>query len=359
MPKLLLLGDQHLKHDNLAAWDALQLWLTAFIKEQPKLTHVVLMGDMLDRHSHVEQPLMARADKLIMHILSLTPTMELVILVGNHDFAHNQVFLTPDHWLVVYKHGRIPRCTVVDTAVQIPGLTGVLFMPYTPDGRLIEALNSRVPSWKTDVKLLLCHQTFTNLENIGHFLTEADTWEPDMPLAITGHIHQWHWAADNLLCAGSCIPVAHGEKNDKRVWIVDFEVGKGPGVPIAIPVNFLMRNTIEVTGVDALNSTQLPPADQHTRLIVNGTSDEIAAWTKSAQAAQWRAQKNVKVVMRVVNNTPTTVANNRTPTEAATPMVQPVRTFRELLQQSVDAETNPTVKVLWTEFRTQHANMFA
>jgi hypothetical protein len=61
--------------------------------------------------------------------------------VGNHDYINCSQFLTGNHWLNCVKH--LPNLTVVDTLVEerINNFNFV-FLPFTPDGRFIEALDT-------------------------------------------------------------------------------------------------------------------------------------------------------------------------------------------------------------------------
>lgn len=359
--RILLIGDQHIRHDNLAAVDRLEQWITARFSQPQPMTHVVLMGDLLDRHSHLEQPLLARADRLLRHILALNNTVQLIVLCGNHDMAHNQVFLTADHWLIVYKsyHTDAPsRLTVVDYPTELPSLPNILFMPYTPDGRFIEALNVKDASWSTKYKAILCHQSFTNIRSIGHLLTEADTWIETWPLVISGHIHDSHWAAPNLLYVGSYIPVANGETNEKSLWTMEVNVSPTAGTALAkpepTPVNFLSRKTIQVsTRADLTAMLQSQPLDpaQHTRVVVSGTHEQIAAWTRGAEAAALRSQQHVKVVMRMVDTTP---AGGLPPTPTSASNLS----FGGMVNDAVANCEREGVKQLWTKFRAQHVNLF-
>ena len=358
MPILLLIGDIHVRADNLNAVEALEQWLTTHTAKQA-VTHIVLLGDILDRHSHVEQPLLARADRLIRHCLSLACRPHLIILCGNHDYTSNQVFLTPDHWLVVYNGFAPGRLTVVDTPTELESLPGMLMLPYVPDGRFVEALNRHRAdaSWVTRYRLILCHQSFTNIKGVGHFLTEADTWLPEWPLTISGHIHDSHWASDNLLYAGSYIPVSHGESNAKYLWLVNDSTGTNHPLTRAqltsIPVNFLSRTTVESSPhqlLDKLNAQAIVNPNQHTRVVVSGTHAEISAWTKGPEAARLRSQKQVKVVVKVIAESKTPEVPEGEGTVAPT-------SFRENLGASIQAST-PAVQAAWARFQASHVNLF-
>jgi DNA repair exonuclease SbcCD nuclease subunit len=357
MPRLLLIGDQHIRHDNLHAVQRLETWLSEQWRHEG-FTHIVLMGDLLDRHTHVEQPLLARADRLLRHILSLDPSIHLIVLCGNHDMAHNQVFLTPDHWLIVYQHNGLERLTIVDKPTQVPTLNGLLFMPYVPDGRFIEALDSSYPDWKARFTALFCHQSFTNIQSIGHLLKDADTWLSEYPLAISGHIHDSHWASANLLYTGSYIPVSNGESNDKRLWLVDYDCQRHLlTTPRSLPVNFLLRTTIEVNQpADVMTILQDKPLDpnQHTRLVIKGTAEQIASWTRSMDAATLRAHKNVKIVMRMIS---TPKAESKENEEKHSVPSERKESFVSLLEGALETRS-AVVQQLWTEFRAQHVNLF-
>jgi len=371
-PHLLLVGDQHIRHDNLSAIPRLESWIAEYAQAQSigssPLTHIVLMGDLLDRHSHVEQPLLARADKLLRNLLSIHPPVHVMVLCGNHDMAHNQVFLTPDHWLIVYTLNPLARLTVIDCPTEIPSLPGMLFMPYTPDGRFIEALDVTYPErkWITLFHTILCHQSFTNIQSIGHLLKEADTWLPECPLVISGHIHDSHWASPNLLYTGSYIPVSNGESNDKKLWVLKCSSqGTTRSDPVPIAVNFLRRTTVEVNHPNDLSKllTEKPfDPEQHTRVIVKGTQEEIATWTRGMEASVLRAQKNVKVIMRMVPST-LTVSNQTIQSGSeqknTNPAIKPSASFTELLDEAIASHSMSTsVRELWTEFRSTHVNLF-
>jgi predicted phosphodiesterase len=364
MPTLQLVGDQHIRHDNLQALPLLKQHLSSIVS-QP--SHIVLMGDLLDRHSHVEQPLLASADSLIRFILDLPWSPQLIILCGNHDFASNQVYLTADHWLVVYQGFRSDQLTVVDKPTVLSSLPGVLLMPYVPDGQFIRALTEHSVDWTTQYRLILGHQSLTNIKDIGHLLLEADTWQPDFPLLVSGHIHDPHWAGPNVLYVGSYIPVSNGEGNEKFLWTLRLPDERGAAVTkeclTQVPVNFLSRRTIESsTGqvmADVAEMVAHSNPNQHTRVVVSGTHAEIQAWTKGMDAAVLRAHRQVKVILKVKPEVKVAAeaASVAVEEKQLDPRPVVVLTYRQALTAAIAASAAP-VQLSWARFQAAHVNLF-
>jgi hypothetical protein len=80
------------------------------------------------------------------------------------------------------------------------------------------------------------------------------------------------------------------------------------------------------------------------------------------EASVLRAQKNVKVIMRMVPST-LTVSNQTVQSDSeqknTNPATKPSASFTELLDEAIASHsTSTSVKELWAEFRSAHVNLF-
>lgn len=349
---IIAVGDLHVRADNLIAVDRLEKWLEDRCSQQPRPTMVVLLGDVLDSHNKVEQTLMHRAHRLFRFITNLG--LKLYVLVGNHDCVNNQVHLTDDHWMVVYKNGSLP-INIIDRPTAVCG--SLLMCPYVPDGKFASTVSAVFPDWTTRFKLVFCHQMFDCIEDIGQF-THSEPWKPEYPMALGAHIHKPQRPVFNLQIAGSYIPVAHGESNEKFLWEMTFDEAAGILGPLTpVPVNFLMRKTVVAKDMSQVSSTiqdlQLKD-DEHTRVIINGSKEQLMAWSRTAEAQSLRNKKQVKVVLRATESAPLAHAHGtRTDSKQPTPT-----TFRETLEGMVSESKNPSVQRLLHKFRSENLSLF-
>ena len=137
---ILTIGDPHFKECNVEQTRDMVVRIVAIAQErQPDL--IVCLGDVLDRHARLHIDPLCDAVDFFQQLVTIAP---LIVIIGNHDRRNNSDFLTDRHPFTAMKAWS--RTQVVDR-VQICQMRGhlLVFVPYVPPGRFIEALDSIDP----------------------------------------------------------------------------------------------------------------------------------------------------------------------------------------------------------------------
>ena len=183
MLKVIVIGDQHFKIDNVQEVDIFISKITSLIKEK-KPDFIVLLGDLLDTHERIHSVPLNRAYKFIDNMRNISKTY---ILVGNHDMSDNQQFMTDNHWLNGLKEWN--NVVVVDKIISdVIGHKKFIFCPYVYVGRFEEALNLLDTDWK-DSQCIFAHQEFYGCKMGAFNSIDGDKWDLENPQVISGHIH--------------------------------------------------------------------------------------------------------------------------------------------------------------------------
>jgi DNA repair exonuclease SbcCD nuclease subunit len=248
---------------------------------------VVILGDVLDRHERIDMIPLTNAVAFMKSLQDLTP---LYVLIGNHDRKNNQVFLTTEHPFTALKYW--PNTVIVDVTKQFVINDWVLTMvPYVAPGRFKEALDT-VPNWQTS-KIIFCHQEFFNAQMGPIKSIHGDVWEKDLPLVISGHIHDYQQLQDNILYIGTPIQHKFGDTEDKIIalFTVYDDIVKHEKIQLNIP----MKKIIHLT-VDKINKYVLDP-NIDAKIIITCQSTDIKVLNKHPKIEQWK-QRNVKVIYK-------------------------------------------------------------
>jgi hypothetical protein len=165
--RILALGDAHFQVNNTVQVDAYLTKLRALLEERgSEIDIIVSMGDVLHTHARLHVVPLNKAVIYFQLLSSFKPTY---VVVGNHDCVGNSVFLTPDHWANFLKSWA--NITVVDNVIieMIKGQK-VVMCPYVPDGRVIEALDTKKGEWE-DADVILSHVTIKGA-NMGNAVAQ-------------------------------------------------------------------------------------------------------------------------------------------------------------------------------------------
>lgn len=221
--KVLVEGDPHIKISNTIETDLMTAAIQKELSEN-KYDFTVIAGDVLDRFESIHIDPLTRA---IAHINTITKlSQHTYLLIGNHDRANNNVFLTDKHPFTALKHWK--KLTVVDTVLveEITSMDGetasFVFAPYVYVGRLREALQTvkmdypisslkhQEEHWNSlrSVVAVFAHQEFHGAKIGIKKSTEGDHWPSDAPMCISGHIHDYCRLQKNMLYVGT--PIQHG-----------------------------------------------------------------------------------------------------------------------------------------------------
>jgi hypothetical protein len=221
----LIIGDPHFKHTNLDVMEEFSN-KTIEIAERLKPTFIVILGDTLDTHEIIR---IEPRDAAEAWIEKLTEISEVYLLIGNHDMANPNEFLTKKHafnsmkrWSSVEKG----RLHIVDepTYKEIHDKTFVM-CPYVPPGRFKEALDELYKkefTWDL-ADCIFAHQQFKGGHQGAYEITDGDEWDEDYPHVINGHFHNEELINKNIHIVGTPIQHSYGDSPDKKIWFLKFD----------------------------------------------------------------------------------------------------------------------------------------
>ena len=276
--KILTIGDPHFKKTNIPDCELLISRLETLIKKEcPK--YIVILGDVLDTHETIDESALNKAYDLIHMCKSYAFTY---ILVGNHDYRNNSQFLTENHWMNGVKEWE--NCIVVDKVFMIESF---MFVPYVPDGRFIEALETYLEKemWKK-MTAIFCHQEFLGCK-MGAFISEkGDKWEETSPFIISGHIHQQQQPQPNIYYTGSSLQNAFGESDRNIIAIFEW---KEKTTPIIKEIDLdLPRKKILYMDMEKVDDYKIDSTRDNTKikLTLTGNTEEFKLFKKSKRGLQ-------------------------------------------------------------------------
>ena len=279
--QVLCIGDLHFKVSNVEQTnEATKEILSKVMELKEILKLVVIMGDVLDTHNRMNVGPVNRAYSFVKSLSVIAPV---IILVGNHDYINNSQFMTKEHSLVTLSE--IPNVTVVDRVMarRVNGRK-LVFSPYVPPGRFVEALNSLVStkdnsklSWR-DSHCIFGHQEIFGCEMGGIVSTQGDKWLAKYPMLISGHIHKSHYVGRNVYYTGSAMQHDSVDVYGKHLVTVSLndslEINE-------FPLNLTRRKTYYITCEEF--SKWRPKKGIMSKLVVRGSTGQIAVIKKSTR----------------------------------------------------------------------------
>lgn len=298
MSTIITIGDPHFQMSNM---DEVKKFVTkclAYVKKQKQektLYTIVVLGDVLHDHERVHSTALNVAVDFLNCLSEIAPTY---VLVGNHDLINNSQFLTQNHWMNALKNNK--NITVVDKVIEeMWEDKTVVMVPYVPNGRLVEALNTG-SDWK-NADVIFAHQEIKGVK-MGSIISEdGDEWNLDWPFMITGHIHQNQTPQPNVYYPGSALQVAFGESEQNIIAEVDLNNLSREGVD-EIDLG-MQKKKIIYTDASDLNKVakKIDPGGAYEfyklKVCVDGTKEEFKASKKTA-AFKKLQKKGVKVVYK-------------------------------------------------------------
>ncbi len=226
MYQILLIGDPHFKTSNALETNQLHKSTLEYLKSNPSIDFVVVLGDILHCHEKIHTQPFCRAVKFL---TDLADERETFALIGNHDRINNNVFLTEEHPFVGLKE--YPNLHIVDKTLYFSSSSlqkkeeEVLFafVPYVPNGRFKEALEIKNKENKRnyeDCTAIFAHQEFRGCKMGSIFSEDGDIWEKELPAVFSGHIHDYQRLQKNIFYPG--IPFQHGfgDNDDKAIYLL-------------------------------------------------------------------------------------------------------------------------------------------
>lgn len=285
LAKFLVIGDPHFKGNISELKEYSEKVITE--AKKLKLDAIVVLGDILDNHEHVNINIFNVAEKFIGDLSALAHTF---LIIGNHDYVNNRQFLTDKHIFNPFKQWK--NVTVVDE----PIITTIkkkdfVFCPYVENGRFLEALNKTIEygkSWE------LCECVFSHVEikgcvtENGYKSGQGNIWEEGYPFLISGHIHKSQYVGKNCFYAGSSRQVNFGELEEKFIWNV--VIGDKKRIKkISISQNNKSIRELECCEIDNINCDEV--FDQFTKLKIKGDISEINTFKKTKKYKMLEAAK--------------------------------------------------------------------
>ena len=227
--KIFLVGDVHIKSNNLPYISIYIARLEQVLQTSSELDIIILMGDILHDHERVSINALNYAYNLIEMLMKKA---KLYIIVGNHDYINNRCFLNDSHWMNALK--KWSNVIVVDRVLKVNLLNNtIVLLPYVPPGRFIEALDT-VDDWKS-ASMIFAHQEFKGCKLGAIFSELGDEWDLNNPMIFSGHIHEMYALQRNIYYTGASTQVSFGEQKCGNIIEIDFNdsIVYNTSIPIA------------------------------------------------------------------------------------------------------------------------------
>lgn len=279
---LLIVGDCHCSTSTLGDIGYAFKQITIVLKEE-NVSTLCFAGDIFDLHGTIKSEAYNFFIRQLKKWLKRFSELEIILIVGNHDFINNNVYCSDQHFLNPFKEW--DRVIVVEKPQEyFIGEHRIALFPYVPDGRYFEAHNEFLEG-SFEFELFISHQTFRGgkMDN-GQPAEISETWAKNYPLQISGHLHTPHSVGKNLMYIGSMIHCKHSEEGMKRLLLIDFDESGGSdarSVGIGITEFELdpleLYQTVEIDiGNDSLDD--IPKGKKVRYILTGGTSGELISF---------------------------------------------------------------------------------
>ena len=288
---VLFIGDPHIQTSNLSECEMLFERLCELARDRSP-EFIVIGGDLLHHHERLHTTAMNKAYELVNLMRLIAPTF---VLVGNHDYINHQQFLTENHWMNALKEW--DNTTIVDQVVtHISKGFKFLFVPYVPNGRFIEALETTNADWK-DASCIFAHQEFKGCK-MGPIVSEdGDEWFDTFPNIVSGHIHSRQLVGNNIYYPGAAMQHAFGESETNIIPMLTFNKN---GTYVREETDFkLPRKKIVYVDVKECEQIKVPDSTDTVRLSVSGTLEQFKA-LKKTKKYKTLVEHGVKIVFKPI-----------------------------------------------------------
>lgn len=305
MRNVYCIGDLHYKVENLGQHDELYEMIEDDLNEiEEPIDFIVVMGDSLHTHERVHSTVL---NKLTDFLLMLSRHATTYVLTGNHDFINNKQFLNENHSLYPLKHLKSDRLIIVDR--EIIQKDEFLFVPYVPDGRFHEALNTISSEKLQQCRIIFAHQLIDGASLPIGPAKDVERWD-DERIVFSGHIHGFQIVSypdgeknnpstPKWCYVGACRQVAINESIDR----------KGP-LLLQIPNEYNSLNDIKKTrtelGLSILHSITISSLEEFenadmtnvTHVIVKMKKENVEVMKKSTKYNEFK--NNCRFVFRSI-----------------------------------------------------------
>lgn len=304
MIKVLTLGDPHFKVNNVQDSEEMTKKFVE-LAENIKPNFIVVMGDVLDRHSSIHVIPLMKSEELIKKLSEIAPTF---VLIGNHDRPNNSNYLTDEHPFNSLKFW--PNTYIVDKVLEIYYLDSIkldkcddssrfIFVPYVPPGRLEEALNT-IENPFDNVTAYFAHQEIYGAK-MGAIVSQCgDIWGLERELMISGHVHSYDVLQPNMIYVGTPYQHNFGEDEKTVSWFTfnEDKTWKEERVDLGLKKKIIVYLTPEKLSMYEL------PDDKMVKIVVRGDESSLKSAAKLEKIQELK-KKGVKIVFKVVQNTET------------------------------------------------------
>lgn len=288
--RILVIGDEHFENKNeVETTQMCDRIYQVVLENKPNI--IVSLGDSLHQHSNIHMAPLRRATTFFHRLSQMCE--HLYILIGNHDRPNNMTFLTDESPFFACKMW--PNTTVVDK-VHIDETNKIVFVPYVPPGRFMEALKTVDIDENnvSDYKLYFAHQEFKGCKMGAITSLTGDDWNPSWPLCISGHIHEYQMPQENLLYPGTPIQLAYGTPPAKGILL--FNLGEDITDDNYIDLNISRKLIVHLTPEQLLKYKL--PENTYVKIICKGDTKTIREITKLESVAELIKHPRVKFAIQ-------------------------------------------------------------
>ena len=298
----LVIGDPHFKVKNSLECDEFIENLLILCRDR-KPDIIICLGDILDRHETIHVEPLTKANYFLRELSLIA---RLYVIIGNHDRPNNSDFLSPKHPFSALH--RWENTQVVDRTFEdtINGYR-LLFVPYVPPGRFMEAIET-LDTFESidDYDCVFAHQEFYGAKMGAIQSQVGDPWGNSYPLCVSGHIHDYDVLQHNMIYTGTPMQHAFGDREDKTISIFTFYPEGGvdkytTGVKQTswtqerVDLGLIKRQIVYLRSHEVLGWE--PPENKLTKVVIRGTNPEIQAAMK-LEYVKSLTEKGVKVVYK-------------------------------------------------------------
>lgn len=285
---VLFIGDPHFQVSNILEVD---LFLEKIINlatiKKPDI--IVIAGDILHTHERLHTVALNKAYELIDSMRKISKTY---VLVGNHDYTCNSMFLEQNHWMNAMKEWN--NTVIIDYVLKEKINNEIfVFVPYVPPGRFEEALKTMKKSW-LDANCIFAHQEFAGCKMGAIISVEGDKWSLDNPLIVSGHIHSKQSPQKNIYYSGSAMQHAFGESEKNIIAFFTFNNNEYTLDEIDLQ---LPRKKIVYMNVEDIDNYNIPTTEDQIKVTLKGDYNEFKALKKTKKYKEI-INKGVKVVFK-------------------------------------------------------------
>lgn len=323
MTSFIVIGDPHFQVTNISEVNMFISRLMDLIVERDP-DYIVVLGDLLHTHERLHTTALNKAYEFIHKLRAMKPTY---VLVGNHDMENNQQYLNENHWMNGMKEwGNV---TIVDTVKSLKVNDELfMFVPYVPNGRFEEALDTSSEDWRT-ASAIFAHQEFYGCKMGAIVSVDGDKWNEKYPYVVSGHIHKKQQIQENVYYTGSAMQHAFGESEKNIIAYLEFKDGNHHLTEIDLE---LPRKRIVYKEVEDMEEYETPEeTNDKIKVTLSGNYEQFKAFKKTKKY-KTLIKKGAKIVFK-----PKKIKNEN----KDVPEIENESDFRVILAKLVKHEKDP------------------